>query len=69
MCPRPCRSEPRCPPSGVQFLITPVGNVASLVMADRSKLWPKLNYLVLGVWLLGAAAFLALPWMLSHFTG
>jgi hypothetical protein len=55
--------------SGVQFAITPVGNVASLILGDRRKLWMKLHYVVLAVWLLVVFAFLALPWVLSHHVG
>jgi hypothetical protein len=52
--------------AALQFAVTPVGNVVSLVLADRRKLWVKLNYLVLAVWLLVGVAILGLPWLLAH---
>jgi hypothetical protein len=39
----------------LQLAVTPMGNLLSLVLADRRKPWVKLNYLVLGLWLLAAA--------------
>ena len=38
--------------AAVQFAATPVGNVVSLVLADRRKAWVKLNYVILVLWLL-----------------
>lgn len=55
--------------SAMLFAITPVGNVVSLVLADRRKLWPKLNYVVLALWLLVGAGVLGIYWMLSNFQG
>ena len=55
--------------SAAQFAVTPVGNVVSLLLADRRQLWPKLNYVVLALWLLVGLGFLGLYWMPSNFNG
>jgi hypothetical protein len=34
------------------FYLASVANIASLLIGDRRKTWVKLNYLLLGVWLL-----------------
>jgi hypothetical protein len=39
----------------LQLAVTPIGNLVSLLLADRRQLWVKLNYVVLGLWLLVAA--------------
>jgi hypothetical protein len=46
----------------LQFAVTPVGNVVSLILADRRRAWVKLNYFILVLWLL----LTALIWFVSR---
>jgi len=49
--------------AALQFLLTPVGNVASLLLGDRRKLWIKLNYVVLA----GSALLTLALWLAARF--